>query len=213
MPWGALAAAVVGAGASMSSASKGAKAQEQASEAAIAEQRRQYDQTRSDQLPWLNAGGGALAQMMKLNSGDFSQFRQSPDYKWALEQGGEARASSAASRGMLFSGAHQKDMEAYGQGMASQQYNNFYNKLQSMAGQGQTTASGLGGLGQLMAGNIGNAYQNNANARSSSYGQQANAIGGLAAAGGNAFGQWYGNNQANNPGGTGWYLGNNPGRG
>ena len=30
---------------------------------------------------------------------------------------------------------------------------------------------------------------------------------------GGAFNNWYSNNLANNPGGTGWYVGNNPGVG
>lgn len=46
-----------------SSASKAAKAQEAATQAAIAEQRRQYDQTREDQMPWLNTGSSAINRL------------------------------------------------------------------------------------------------------------------------------------------------------
>lgn len=46
-----------------SSASKAAKAQEAATQAAIAEERRQYDQTRQDQMPWLNTGGAAINRL------------------------------------------------------------------------------------------------------------------------------------------------------
>jgi hypothetical protein len=213
MPWGAVAAAVVGAYASNQAAKKGANAQKGASGAAIAEQQRQFDLTRQDQLPWLNAGTDALSQLQRLNAGDMSAFNQSPDYKFALEQGTQTLDRSAAAHGGLFSGGQQADLMKFGQGLATQNYGNYYNRLASLAGLGQTTASNLGQLGANMASNIGNAYMNAGNARASSYQQQGNNYAGLAAAGGNAFGNWYQNNKANNPGGTGWYFGNNPGQG
>jgi len=216
MPWGAVAAAVVGAySASQSNkaAKDGANAQAGASQAAIDEQRRQYDLSRQDMAPWLQAGGGALAQMQALNSGDFSSFHASPDYTFSFGEGQRALDSGAAARGGLFGGAHSRDAIKYGQGMAEQQYGNYYNRLQSMAGQGQTTATGLGTLGANMANQIGGQYSNMGNARASSYGQIANNNSQLAAGLGGMFNNWYQQNSANNGGGTGWYLGNNPGRG
>lgn len=194
MPWGAVAAAVVGAySASQSNkaANKGAKGSEAAAQASIDEQRREYDQSRADQLPWLTAGSGALGQMNALNAGDFSSFHASPDYQFALKQGMDSLDSSAAARGGLFGGGHTRDLVNYGQGMAEQNYNNYYNRLQSMAGQGQTTASGLGALGANMATNIGNQYTNAATARNSAYGTIANnnsqAAAGFAGALNNAY--------------------------
>jgi hypothetical protein len=101
----------------------------------------------------------------------------------------------------------------FGEGLASQNYNTFYNRLQSMANQGQTTASGLGQLGQQYANNVGNIATNQANNMASSYQQSANANSQLAGAVGGAFNNWYNRNSANNGGGTGWYIGNNPGKG
>jgi hypothetical protein len=166
-----------------------------------------------DQMPWMQAGTGALGQMQALNGGNFSSFHESPDYQFALKQGMDSLDSSAAARGGLFGGGHSRDLVNYGQGMAEQNYNNYYNRLQSMAGQGQTTAAGLGTLGANMATNIGNQYTNAANARSSAYGQIANNNSQMAAGIGGAFNNWYQQNSANNGGGTGWYLGNNPGKG
>jgi hypothetical protein len=120
---------------------------------------------------------------------------------------------SAAARGGLYSGGHSADLMKFGQGLASQNYGTLYNRLQSLANQGQTTGSGLGALGASAASNIGNAYTNAGNARTSAYMNQGNNYAGLAATGANAFGNWYQNNRTNNPGGTGWYLGNNPGKG
>ena len=66
----------VGAGLSANAANKGqqraADASQQASAAAIAEQRRQYDLSRQDQAPWLETGKGALgvlSGLYGLNSG------------------------------------------------------------------------------------------------------------------------------------------------
>lgn len=58
--------AILGAGASAYAASKSSKAAQQASDAATAEQRRQFDMTRQDQMPWLQAGNAALNARMGL---------------------------------------------------------------------------------------------------------------------------------------------------
>lgn len=151
------------------SSNKAAGAQKDASKKAIEEQRRQFDLTRSDQMPWLQAGQGALSNLQKLNSGDFSAFTQSPDYQFALDEGFKAMDRSAASRGRLYSGGYGQDLTKYGQGLATQNYGNYYNRLAGMAGVGQTTASNLGQLGQNMANSIGNQYNQIGAARASAY--------------------------------------------
>jgi hypothetical protein len=216
MSWVAAATVVVGAVAAnqQKQSAKGARnAQQRAADAATAEQQRQFDLTRQDQQPWLQAGQGALTQMQALNSGDFSSFKQSPDYQFAFGQELQGLDRSAAARGSLYSGGHSADLMKFGEGLASQNYNTFYNRLQSMANQGQTTASGLGQLGQQYANNVGNIATNQANNMASSYQQSANANSQLAGAVGGAFNNWYNRNSANNGGGTGWYIGNNPGKG
>lgn len=62
--------AVIGAGATLYASSQANKAnkqainaQQQGDAAAIAEQRRQYDQSRADQMPWLQTGQSALARL------------------------------------------------------------------------------------------------------------------------------------------------------
>ena len=214
MPWGIAAAAVVGAYSAnqqKNAANKSAKASQQAADAATAEQKRQFDLTRQDQQPWLQAGQGALTQMQALNSGDFSSFKESPDYQFAFDQGLQGLDRSAAARGSLYSGGHSADLMKFGQGLASQNYGNFYNRLAALSGTGQTTASGLGSLGANMATNIGNIWQNNAlNQRQSIYDRTnagTNATNSLVG----AFGQWYGGQDKSLNGG--WYLGKQPGKG
>lgn len=158
-----------------------------ASNASIAEQRMAREQSRQDQMPWMQAGQSALGQLQALNSGDFSSFKESPDYQFTFDQGLQGLDRSAAARGSLNSGGADADRIAYGQGMASQQYGNYYNRIASLAGAGQQAASGLGALGANAANQIGNSMQNAGAARASSYlqrgdanSQLASGLGGLA---------------------------------
>lgn len=148
---------------------KSADAQKGAAKKSIAEQQRQFDLTRSDMMPWMNAGKGALGDMQALNSGDFSKFYQSPDYQFALDQGFKSLDRSAASRGRLYSGGYGQDLVNYGQGLATQNYGNYYGRLADLAGIGQSTATNLGTFGQNKANAISSQYTNIGNARASAY--------------------------------------------
>lgn len=88
MTWGAVAvvgAAVVGGVASNSAAKKGAAAQGKATDAAIGEQQRQYDQTRDDQRGYRDAGSYALNRLtgqVSQSEGNFdadAYLRDNPD--------------------------------------------------------------------------------------------------------------------------------------
>lgn len=61
-----VAGAAIGANAQNKASKQAANASQQASDQAIAEQRRQYDLSRGDNAPWLQAGQGALAQLSQL---------------------------------------------------------------------------------------------------------------------------------------------------
>jgi hypothetical protein len=213
MSWVALGVAVVGGVASYQSNKKGSQAAGDASGAAIDEQRRQYDQTRQDQLPWLEAGQWALPKLQATYSGDYSGFYDSPDYLASQEQGLSFMDRSAAARGNLAGGGHSADLVKYGQGLAAQQLGNYRSGLGNLAGLGQTSAQSLGQFGANSANQIGAQYANLGNIRQSAYTQQGNNYGQMAGAIGGGLNNWYQQNRANNPGGTGWYLGNNPGRG
>jgi len=156
--WGA-AAVVVGAVYSANKQAGAAKASGNASEraanAAIAQSNANYDRTKENLDPFINAGNGALGQMQALNNGDFSSFTASPDYEFTRDQGIQASDRSAASRGSLYSGGHSADLMALGQGLASQQYGNYYSRLQGLAGLGNSSALGLGSIGTGNAAAVG----------------------------------------------------------
>jgi hypothetical protein len=155
-------AAIIGgiamAGSSVASgvlANKGANAQakavQNASDAAVAEQRRQYDLSRQDLAPWRNQGGAAVNTLGYLlgtspdtnapngySSGDYgsllrdfsaSDFQTDPGYEFRLGEGAKALQRSAASRGQLFSGGTLKGLTRYNQDFASNEYQNAYNRF------------------------------------------------------------------------------------
>ena len=177
------------------SAKGAANAQANAANAATAEQQRQFDLTRQDQQPWMQAGQSALTQMQALNAGDFTGFKNSPDYQYARDQMQQGIERGAAMRGSLYSGGTNVDLANALNGIASQNYNNFYNRLADLSGTGRSTASGLGGLGMNMATNIGNNLQDAGRARASAYLSTGDTNSQLAGVVGGAFNRWYQQNQ------------------
>ena len=170
----------------------GARAQQDAANAASAEEARQYDLAREDQRPFLEAGYDALTRQQNALNGDFSGFQNSPDYAYALQQGLQSQERGAAARGGFMGGGADADRIALAEGLASQNFGNYWNRLAGRAGQGQTTATNLGNLGANYAGNVGNNMMNAANARASSYANTANAWSNFGNQAVGAFGQWYG---------------------
>lgn len=69
-------------------------------------------------------------------AGALADFQASPSYDWRLSQGVNALDRSAASRGMLLSGAQGKAVTDYGQNQASQEWGNYINQLMNISGQG-----------------------------------------------------------------------------
>lgn len=189
-------AAVVGAGVSIYSANKAAGAAGRASQNSIQEQQREYDQARADQTPFRTAGVSALDQISKLygldstdasgnvvkgsGKSDFSSFTASPDYSFAQQQGQDAINRSAAARGGLLSGAAVKAGETYASGLASQNFNNYYNHLAGIAGQGQAATNATQAAGTNMANANSSALMSAGNARASAYGDIGQTVGNTA---------------------------------
>lgn len=112
-----------------------------------------YNQGRSDAMPWMETGQQANSRLQALLNGDMSSFQQDPGYQFRQQQGIQGLDRSAAAQGGLYSGGHSADLLNYNQGLASQEYGNFYNRLMGLSGQGLDTAQYLGGLGQNYAQN------------------------------------------------------------
>ena len=163
---------LVGANASRSAASTQANAANRATDIS----NEQYQQTREDQAPYREAGYNALSRMQNMAGnvpGAFkfgmSDFQQDPGYQFRMDQGMKAIERSAAARGGLLSGNTGGALQNFGQGLASQEYQNAYNR--ALTGYNTGVASenqlynrqaGLAGIGQTAANFIGTAGANNA---------------------------------------------------
>jgi hypothetical protein len=199
MSWGAVigvAGGLIGNALSNRGARRGADAAAEAQFAAIDEQRRQYDQSREDMQPWLQAGTGALGRLTALSSGDMSGFYKSPGYDFIQRETIQGADRSAAARGGLYGGGHQADLQNRLTGLASNEFGNYWNQQAGLAGVGQTAAGGLASLGQSMASNVGNAYGNIGNARQSMYQQIGQNNAQLGYGLGGALNNWYQGRQA-----------------
>ena len=218
----AVVGSVISSQAAGDAADTAAQASGQASAASIAEQRRQYDLSRADYAPYLAAGTGAVNQLAAdLRPGgrfatttpfDFRYDQNTdPSTVFRFNQGRKALERSAASRGGILSGEMLTNLTRFGQDMASQEYQNafnryvtgfnantgernqLYNRLAGVAGTGQNAVGSVTAQGANMAGNIGNAYMtsaaNTGNAAMAAAGIRNSAYGGV----GNVLGRMYGN--------------------
>ena len=168
------------------------RAQRDAANQSIQASEQNYQRTADNLNPFIGAGTTALSQMRALNSGDFSSFKQSPDYQFTLDQSLQGLDRDAAARGSLFSGGHSADVLKLAGGLASQNYGNFYDRLAGLAQGGQNAASNLGSVGTGNAAAIGGFLTNSGNAAANGYinnaNVQSNTIGQLAGLAGNYFG-------------------------
>lgn len=174
-------AAVVGAGAQLISGSKAAKAQKQAANASIAEQQRQYDMTRADFAPWRAAGSGALDMLSRAygiggQAPDLTAFTASPGYQFRYNEGLRAIDRGAAARGLLHSGGAVKAEQRFGEGLASSEFGDWWNRLAGVAGVGQQATGQTAAAGANAANNISAAYTAQGNARASSFANTGSAI-------------------------------------
>lgn len=99
--------------------------------------------------PWLQTGKKAqniIADLSGANGPEaqtkaYENFKTDPSYKFALEQGGQALQRSGLSRNPnLFSGNFAAEAEKFGQGLATQQYGDYYRRLLGLSDTGYSAA-------------------------------------------------------------------------
>ncbi len=126
-----------------------------------------YDKALSVTDPYTAAGSkavGTLAGYLDPN-GEFNQkfqFSQDdPGYQFRLQEGQKALERSAAAKGAVRGGGVLRALSRYGQGMASQEYQNAFDRFQADRAQRYGMLSDLAKTGQVSAGQAigaGNAY-------------------------------------------------------
>jgi hypothetical protein len=213
-----LAGAAISADASRSAANKQADAARNAADIS----KQQYQQTRSDLLPYTQGGYGAQTALSNLlgigsptNAATYGQLmrsftpadylaNQDPGYQFQLQQGQQALQNSQAAQNGVLSGAALKGLIGFNQGMAATGYNdawnrwqtqntNTFNRLQGLLQIGEAAGSQTGVIGANLAGNTSNALMSQGNALAAGQVGLANAInGGI----GNATGYYMLNNMS-----------------
>jgi hypothetical protein len=147
-----IAAAVIGGAAALGGAaigaygsSKAAKAQERAARESIASQERMLERQIGLQEPFRQTGITAQNQLLTLlglpggTAGgaeygsmaqpfDMNRFQADPGYGFRMSEGMKALENSAAARGGLLSGATLKGVSRFGQDLASNEYQNAFNR-------------------------------------------------------------------------------------
>jgi len=190
MPWMIAAASLVSGYMGSRSASRAADVQAQATQAAQDAQERMFERQVELQEPFRQAGIGALNKLIPLT--DYTkfgmdQFTQDPGYAFRLSEGMKGLERTAAARGGLLSGATLKGAQRFGQDLASQEYQNAFNRyqteraaqlnpLQSLAGVGQTSANTLTGVAGAYGAQTGQNLQDIGTARASGYLGSQNAL-------------------------------------
>jgi len=195
--------AVIGAGVSAVSASKAAKAQKQAAEAAQQTAKDTFEKQAALQEPFRQGGLTAQNRIMELlgvggnaSAADYGsmaksfgndQFQQDPGYAFRQAEGMKALERSAAARGNLLSGSALKGIQRFGQDLASQEYQNAFNRyqversarlnpLQSLMGSGQSATNVVTGAAGTEGQNIASGQIGAGQARASGYIGVGNAI-------------------------------------
>jgi hypothetical protein len=205
------AAALIGGNQSAKAAQSAADASAAASDRATALQREMFERNIELNAPFREAGVNALNKLVPLSEYQnfgMDQFQADPGYNFRMSEGMKGLERSAAARGGLLSGGTLKGIQRFGQDLASQEFQNAFNRygiererrlapLQSLAGVGQTTSQQLGAAGTGFANTLGNIGMNQANvqgnaamARASAYGDTTNQLANLAGRyyGGGGFG-------------------------
>ena len=155
--------AVIGGVASTRAAGIGAEG----TDAAIAEQRRQFDINRADIAPFRQTGIEATERLRRLGAGDMSEFFTSPGFEFRREEGLRGLENRFSASGGALSGNALRRLAEFNQGLASQEFGNFFSRQAQLAGLGQGATQAGVAAGTGISGNISNALIQGGNARAS----------------------------------------------
>lgn len=172
-----VAPAVISGYASSRSAKKASGAQIAADQAAIDEQRRQFDKVMELLSPYSQAGEQALEQQGQLaglgtpeeEQAAIERLQGSPMYQAMLQEGEEGILQNAAATGGLRGGNIQSALAEFRPQLLSGIINQRYGQLGGIVNTGQASAAGQAASGQQMAGNVGALLSQQGQARAGRY--------------------------------------------
>lgn len=171
-----------GASKASSAAKKSARIAAKGQRESLAESRRQFDTSTELARPSIEAGDTARDQLLALlgiggdSSGALEQIRNTPGFQFQEEQGTRALNANRSAGGSS-GGALLKDFARFNQGLATNFYSDYANRLQNLASGGTATALNQGRNAITQGQIAGNALTGAANARASGVLGAANAQG------------------------------------
>lgn len=146
---GGIASSIIGGNAAKSAAED----QADAIRRAVRLQKKMYEQGREDMAPWLAAGKQSLATLQ----GELgNSYEASKGYNWQVQEGEKGVLSNLSALGMTNSGSALKALEQFRQGLANQDYGQWYNRQAQLASGGQQQSGALAQQGQNYANTAGN---------------------------------------------------------
>ena len=148
------------------SASKAGRAQTQAAEMGIQEQREARLATERLMAPYVAAGTGSLEQQQAMigllgpeaQTAAIQAIEVGPMFQGMVRQGEEAILQNAAATGGLRGGNTQTALAQFRPQILQSLIQDQYSKLSGITDIGQASAAGQAGFGQQSASNIGNLY-------------------------------------------------------
>ena len=153
-------------------AKKAAETQANAIREQASEQRRQFDIQNEQLAPYRQLGYTALNDITgrkdfltsQFGPDQFAQYLD-PSYNFRYEQGQRAAQNAMNAGGGLLSGNTLRGLTEYGQGAASQEYGNAFNRFQTERGNIYNTLAGMAGIGQTGQSQANQLAQNYINAQ------------------------------------------------
>lgn len=162
-------------------------AQGNARDQANAASEQAWKRQQAEMEPWKAAGLKALSSLQ-----DGSFFQQDPGYQFRLDEGNKAMNAAMSARGMAGGGAALKELTRYGQGFASNEYQNAFNRTNQLANYGNQASMSLGNFAGGHGANLSNnaiGYGNaSAGATMGQRGEMNNTFNGLLGFGGTLLG-------------------------
>lgn len=151
----AIGGSAIAAGSAKSAANNAAASQERMNAQALALQKEQYDQTRSDLMPWQTAGQSALGQqgnLLGLNGAGqqqsaIDQLKASPLYQSLFNNGQTTLLQNASATGGLRGGNTQGALANFGRDTLASVIESQLSNLGGVSGQGQNAAAQVGTFG------------------------------------------------------------------
>lgn len=155
---------VIGGKGAAKSAKQAARIQAAASDRAIAEEKRQYDTTRTDFMPYLDTGKlglGGLGDLVGVNGNDKQQtaidaLMASPYYRSLYSNGEEAILQNGSATGGIRGGNMQRGLADFGRDTLNQTIQQQMSALAGLAGMGMGATNSVSNFGQNAANNIAN---------------------------------------------------------